>query len=295
MIHEVPANSLLMPEAWRATDVRDFAELVLEIAAARGVGRPILVTPDLLVLNRHEEAAACRMLNLRSVQVDVVDLEGILADGAGDHGFLPSEIIAVGRKLEEILKPAADERRAQGRARGGAIRTGKPIDSYPPPVGRRSSVREVVALLFGISVTTYSRAREVVLAAEEDPAQFGEFVKEMDKTENISGTCDEVRRRLKPIAEAQAQAEQAQEAAPRRKAAGSLFKVMPGRGAMTVVQNTLYALLAAAETFDTLDLSLVTPDLAADWADDLKTVSRSLTKFRSRLTDLAKESVNGQQ
>ncbi len=275
-----------MPESWRVLDVTEFADLVLAIAG-RGFERPLLVTTDLTVLHRQEEAAAARMLNLPSVPVEIIDLDELLSVGPNGVSFLPTEAVVVGLKLEEILKPTAEQRKAAGRARGGSARQGIPNEPPMAPEDRLT-VRAVVAASLGMSTTSYTRARDIVLAGESEPERYGDLISQLEKTNNIAGTHDELRLRQRSN-----KAEVEVEERPRRKAVGSLFKIMPGREAAAVIQNTLYSLLAAADTFDHLDVSSVSPELAKSWAEDLKVVNRSLTKFRSRLYDRGKESVDG--
>lgn len=277
---ELPARSLVMPPSWRATDVKDFAERVLSIAGS-GIGRPFLVTTDLVVLHRHEDAAACRMLNLPAVPVEILDMDEMLASGSSVT-FLPSEAVAVGRLLEESLRPLAEVRQREGRARGAAHRS-VPPEERPTSVASRASVRELTAAALGMSSSSYARVRDVVLAAEAEPERFGDLVVELDRSNNVSGTHAELRRRQNPVET------EDEVLAPPKKAIGSLFKISQGRDPAVVIQNTVYALLAAAETFDQLDVSPISSEIALDWVADLRTVAKSLSKFRSRLADIAKE------
>ncbi len=67
----------------------------------------------------------------------------------------------------------AQERAAAGKAKGlAAIRGEEPLAGNLPA---RQQTRDVVARAVGLSGSTYERARQVVEAAQEDPARFGDL------------------------------------------------------------------------------------------------------------------------
>lgn len=282
MLRHVPASSLIVKPA-PVFDGKELAKLVYDIAE-NGVRRPFLVDADLRVLGRDLEAGACRLLDLREVPVRIVDVEA-LANGAKIEAELsPTESIAIGRLVEDHVRPLAAAQSAAGRLKGVASRSGKAVDHVVD--GDRVIVREVAGAALGMSGTTYSRLRDLVVAAEEDPKNFGDMPGLLESM-SIAGAHAVLRRRqreLNPPAEP----------APERKAKNSTVKIMPGRGPAQMVQNTLYSLMAAANLLDTLEATGLPPGQVESWADDLGDVCRSLTRFRNRLIDVTKES-NGQQ
>ncbi len=62
----------------------------------------------------------------------------------------------------------------------------------PAPVG---SAERAAAAAVGMSPATYSRAKQVVQAAEQDPEHFGDLPEQMDETGNVSGAHREMKRR----------------------------------------------------------------------------------------------------
>lgn len=84
----------------------------------------------------------------------------------------PTELVALGRRLEAIEKPKAKERQKAG---GGKPGSGKLPEPEPPT---RDKVGEAV----GVSGRTYEKAKQVVEAAEADPETFGDLPVQMDET-----------------------------------------------------------------------------------------------------------------
>jgi len=82
----------------------------------------------------------------------------------------PSELVAIGKKLEELKRPEAERRQAEGQRLGGQIRQGSaswPIDQEAEPSkGTRAEVAEAV----GMTESTYKRAKRVVEASEDESA-----------------------------------------------------------------------------------------------------------------------------
>lgn len=282
MLRHVPAASLSVKPA-PVFDGKQLAKLVYDIAE-RGVERPFLVDADLHVLGRELEAGACRLLDLAKVPVLVVDVEA-LAKGARIEGEVsPTEAIAIGRLIEEHVRPIAAAQSAAGRLKGLASRSGQVVEHVAD--GDRVIVREVAAAALNMSGTTYSRLRDLVVAAEEDPKNFGD-VPQLLESMSIAGAHAVLRRRQREL-------NPPTEPAPERKAKNSNVKIMAGRGPAQMVQNTLYSLMAAANLLDTLEATGLPPGQVESWADDLGDVCKSLTRFRHRLIDVTKES-NGQQ
>jgi hypothetical protein len=56
---------------------------------------------------------------------------------------------------------------------------------------------DVVAAELGIASSTYVRARSVVLAAEADPARFGDLVRLMDNERQVLGAYRSLRERVR--------------------------------------------------------------------------------------------------
>jgi hypothetical protein len=148
--------------------------------------RPVLVSPDYEVLHGAVTAVAAKVVGWTSVPIRVIDIHDIqpLTD------LLPSEAVAIGRLLwpvyrEEIAATAlvqakanlkkANENRAKGIKPKGRQRG-----------TQKNSTRNRVAKAFGMSGSTWERARWVVrMASSEMLTEIGKeqaklMLKEMD-------------------------------------------------------------------------------------------------------------------
>jgi hypothetical protein len=83
----------------------------------------------------------------------------------------PSERVSLGRALEELERPKARDRMAQAPGQPQGIK----VSSVRTNGGEPFDVREVVAPAVGMSTATYSRAKQIVTAAEQgDPERLSE-------------------------------------------------------------------------------------------------------------------------
>jgi hypothetical protein len=100
------------------------------------------------------------------------------------------EIVNVGRRIEEFEKPKAKQRQKAG---GGGTGSGKLPAPSPP-------VRDKVASALGVSGRTYEKAKQVVEAAEAEPAKFGDLPAKLDE-QSVDAAHREMRRRREPTPE----------------------------------------------------------------------------------------------
>lgn len=282
MRHVVPAESLII-EPRRPSNPRAFAQTVLTVGQ-NGLSRRLLVSPDLRVLDRKDEAAACQILRMGAVEVEIIDTDELLDGGNGHHAFTPTEMVVVGRLLEAVLQPVADEHRAAGRTRAAMVKAGHTVEHMP--VEERLKVRPVVAKALGVGGTTYGAARDVVMAAEADPDHYGDLPAEMDGTGSVHAAHEEFKRRRQALLPAE---EMSLPPLPRPKAPGLSVKFAAGRGPSVVIQNAIYSLQAAADTVTHMDISGVTAEDAESWVDDLFDTIKTFVGFRVRLKAIAKE------
>lgn len=98
----------------------------------------------------------------------------------------PSEMVALGRRLEELEKPKAKERMSEG-AKVGKVST-------------PSKARDAVGKALGVSGRTYEKAKAVIDAAEDETlpaavrAVATEARAEMDRTGKVDGAAKKVER-----------------------------------------------------------------------------------------------------
>ncbi|MGA2514813.1 MAG: MT-A70 family methyltransferase, partial [Candidatus Limnocylindrales bacterium] len=141
--------------------------------AARGLLQPIGVSPDGMLIFGQRRILACRKLGWSEIPVRVLDLDDMLGAEAAENtmrlDFAPSEAVAIAEALRDREAERAKERMTLGKVATG---------SEP------GKVRDKVAAAVGMSGRTYDKAREVVEAAEADPA-YGDLVAQMDRTGRV--------------------------------------------------------------------------------------------------------------
>lgn len=93
----------------------------------------------------------------------------------------------MGRRLEELERPAAEARKAIGQAKPGEGRTGS--GESPEPKG---DTRDKVAATFGVGGKKYEHAKRVVEAAEGGDPAAEAAVKEMDRTGKVESAYRKV-------------------------------------------------------------------------------------------------------
>jgi ParB/RepB/Spo0J family partition protein len=169
-------------------DIEGLARSISEI----GLLHPIVVRPGGVLIAGERRLAAYKRLGLPEIPARVVDLEqvlsGELAENICRKGFNPSELVAIGRALEELEREKSRERQvALGKSHG------TPSGKFPE--GSKGQTRDKVAAALGQSGRTYEKAAEVVQAAEKEPERFGHLVEEMDR----SGKVDGVYRKLRMV------------------------------------------------------------------------------------------------
>lgn len=100
----------------------------------------------------------------------------------------PTEALALGERLEKMLKPEAEKRKVEaGKATGRGHKKGG--GNLPPPLGK---TRDAVGDAVGMSGKTYEKAKAVVKAAKENP-ELKPVVTEMDATGNVDRAFSKIR------------------------------------------------------------------------------------------------------
>jgi len=105
--------------------------------------------------------------------------------------FRPTEAVAMGERLEKLLKPLAEKRReeTQGRPKNGSKRTAGNLPAV-------SETRDAVGSAVGMSGKTYEAAKSVVEAAKLNPV-LAPVVEEMDRTGNVNRAVTAIRQHKK--------------------------------------------------------------------------------------------------
>lgn len=201
---ELPIDSIIIGERVRKDlgDVQGLAESIADL----GLLHPVVVTPEGRLVAGERRLAACRLLDWDNVPVRVIDnlddaqrlLTAERDENTERKELLPSEAVSLGRRLEAVERPKAEERRIGNLAQNDAPE----VETF-----HLGKTRDKVGAAVGVSGKTYQKAVAVVQAAEQDPA-LAPLVERMDRTGKVDGAYKEVvreqkrRERLSAVAEA---------------------------------------------------------------------------------------------
>jgi ParB-like chromosome segregation protein Spo0J len=291
--HQLAVDSIAVVERHRA-DLGDVDALAASMAA-EGLLHPVVVTSLGRLVAGERRLAAARLLGWTTVPVtvvgDVEDAAGLLRMERDENEcrkeMTPSEKVSLGRALEELERPKARERQAHGETAPGRNASVRPNES-----DRRDAfdVREVVAPAVGMSTASYSRAKQIVTAAEQGDDDAVAAQAEMDRTGKVTPAYEKWKGQ--PV-------NRGAEAPTTRDAFGvngnaakqskpSPVKNFRGSPAVKAIPRSLSTLAGIAHGMSTLtaaDLADVPDEVRAAWSKDL---SGALSILRAA-RDLIKE------
>ena len=126
------------------------------------------------------------------------ELQAEISENLFRKDWTPSEIDALRRRCEAVLKAQAKSNQATaGPSSGrGAKRSGG--GKFPPAL--KGKVRDKIGAFAGVSGRTVEKIAAIVDAADVEPAKFGKFLADMDRTGRVNGAY----RRLKNAQQAEA-------------------------------------------------------------------------------------------
>jgi ParB family chromosome partitioning protein len=253
-------------------DMGNISALAGSIAGPAGLINPITVTTDGRLVAGERRLAACRLLGWETVPAIVVDgLDDAVAHLIAERDenterkeMTISELVALGRALEELEKPRAADRMLSGRKQ-------EPSDHVN--IGSEGSVRDIVGAAIGLPSTSYQKARKVVEAAADLDATPAErsaaraALAEMDATGHITPAYEKVRGLRASSLKAPVKAGIAG-AAPQRKAVTA---------ALANLSGISYGLSQITELHPG-----ITSEEAAQWVDGLSEARRVLETLIKR-------------
>lgn len=197
----VPTSRIRVGDRIRK-DLGDIAELADSIKLCQL--QPIVVTPDMQLVAGERRLRACELAGIPvhvRIAATIKDALAALRAEADENllrkAWTREEEVAYALRLRELMAPAAAERQAEGRARGGRVRQGVEEDdaasgqACPQAGGEAGRVGADVAKALGMGRRTLEKATAVVKAAELNP----ELRPLVDKM-NTSGKVDAVYREL---------------------------------------------------------------------------------------------------
>ena len=202
-------------------DLGDIGTLAASIGAV-GLLHPIVVSPAGELIAGRRRLQAVRALGWEEVPVHVVDGLGdtLLAlraerdENTCRKDLTPSEAVSIGKSLEELERPKAEDRQ-----KAGANQHTEPSGKLPE--GSKGQTRDKVAEAVGMSGRNYSKAKAVVEAAEADPTKYGDLPPAMDQRGNVHQAFVELKRRQK-------REELETKAATTPRASGEAWKIIQG-------------------------------------------------------------------
>lgn len=107
--------------------------------------------------------------------------------------MLASELVALGKAIEECEAASAKQRQKEGGSRGGKS-AGKAVKNFDNLNSTRSPrTVDIVGKAIGMSGPSYQRAKAVVEAAKKDPEKFGQVAEEMDRTGKVTPAYNKVK------------------------------------------------------------------------------------------------------
>lgn len=182
-------DRIIVTDRYRA-DLGDVSDLASSIAI-HGLLHPIVVTTEGHLIAGQRRLEAVKLLGWTSVQVtyveNVTDAADLLRMERDENtcrkDMTASEKVALGRALEELERPKAKERQAIA---GSRNLPNAPSSVPTNGTSERFDTREVVAPAVGMSTATYSRAKQLVTAAEQGDEIAAEQVAEMDRTGKVT-------------------------------------------------------------------------------------------------------------
>lgn len=206
----VPIDSIVVADRCRK-DLGDVRALADSIKAVGLLHLPV-VTSDRKLVAGERRLAAMRLLGWVDVPVHEVATLAEAADllraerdeNTCRKDLSPSEAVAIGERIESVLRPQAEARREAtqakpgeqvGRHVGGANFAPPKRDGFgnplpepgqqPTPASAPPKTREAVGASVGMSHATYSKAKAVVEAARAEPEKYEPLVEQMDTSGKV--------------------------------------------------------------------------------------------------------------
>ena len=191
-IHHIPVEDIAVRDRFRQ-DLGDLDALAQDIDR-RGLLSPVLLQrngtkPPFELIDGERRLRACRdRLGRKTVEARLLDLDdltgGQIAANTLQKGFSLSERVAIGLAVEVRL----GERR--GGDHGNQYVGGKRQD-LDGCHGRRTDAVAAERAGFG-NRQTYRNARQIVLAARQEPDKYGRLVERMDRSGKVDGAFREL-------------------------------------------------------------------------------------------------------
>lgn len=149
--------------------------------------QPVLIDSDKNLLCGARRVRACELLQREVWAEEISGLDDLLLRLQAEQDentcrkpFTPSEMVAMGAKIEAIEKPKAEKRKKATQAKPGE-KAAQGGEKFTPPK-KTEKTRDKVAAALGTSGPTYDKAKAVVAAAAKPdaPQEVVAAAKQMD-------------------------------------------------------------------------------------------------------------------
>lgn len=199
----VAIHDIVVGDRYRK-DLGDLEPLKASITEL-GLLHPVVIDAERRLLVGGRRLEACKQLGMLTIPAvtaaSLSDLrQRVMAEKDENvcrEPFKPSEMVALGRVIEEFQRPIAEAAKAAGggdkkskaaKSDGGS----SPKRSKPRDESKRTS--SVAAAACGVDRRTYEKAKAVTQAAAESPKKFGPLVEQMDRTGKVNKAYSELRK-----------------------------------------------------------------------------------------------------
>lgn len=211
----VAINDIIVGDRYRK-DLGDLEPLKQSITEI-GLLHPVVIDGDRRLLVGGRRLEACKQLGMLTIQAvtapSLSDLgQRVMAERDENtcrEPFKPSEMVALGKAIEESYRPIAEAAKEEGIKKGGKNRHSSG-QTLPKAKSRRDESKRtasVAAAASRVSRETYRKAAEVVQAAEREPEKYAPLVEQMDRTGKVSRAFSELRKAKRKDAESATLAE----------------------------------------------------------------------------------------
>jgi ParB family chromosome partitioning protein len=170
-----------------------------------GLLHPVVIDGERRLLVGGRRLEACKQLGLLTIQAVVASSlselrQRVLAERDENvcrEPFKPSEMVALGKTIEEFQRPIAEAAKAEGGSKGGKAKHGGTSPNLAKPRDESRRTSSVAAAACGVDRRTYEKAKAVSDAAAEAPDKFGHLVEQMDRSGKVSKAYSELRKATK--------------------------------------------------------------------------------------------------
>lgn len=172
-----------------------------------GLLHPIVVDRSNKLIAGYRRIKAYEMLGRSEIPHTVIDsLDGVLNELRAERDentcrldFVPSEAVEIGKLIEEVEKPKAEER--SGRRNDLVKASDQPMEKFSAGSVKNDTngrTLDKVGEAIGMSRPTYTKAKKVIEFAAENP-EYKYIVEEMDDTGKVDRAAKELKRVQKLI------------------------------------------------------------------------------------------------